>query len=508
MNWLASSAFRFTSVPLFSAALLFATAGCEDPNDLGVELPGTAPINTEYRDYPVTASTILQTPIETLNSTHFLVGRVQDAKLGATVAKAFLNLQVTAPATGVTLPAQYTNPILDSVVVVAGFDQVYGSSAQPVSFDVYDLASPLDAQGTYNSATSVPLSTNALALNRFSSLSRTKVEQQINGLVAKVQVLVNGVLTTVDSTTSVTVPDRTVRLTLFRKAVGTLPAIPSTFAENVFAAIKDNNTTFSQAKLNSLWKGIALVPSANFSGSVVGFNRALENRVLFYYHVDGIDSTPVPYPLSFGNVTGTANAPRAYTQIQPVLSAPFDQLTDGTKSVAPSAPDQVTYMQEGLGLGTKLEIPGLAELVSNKEGLAINRAELIVPLKPYTSLVFPNPKQAVVYELDANNKILQRTINISQYERLIQADGANQQSVGSTAVASYYDLGPTNKYYSLSMTSYLQSYVYDILAGERPAAFMLYPVVRYSSSALDLTLNRAVLDASNIKLRVYFSKLR
>ncbi|GAA4019146.1 hypothetical protein GCM10022408_36440 [Hymenobacter fastidiosus] len=482
---------------------MFTAASCEDPNDLGVELPGAAPINAEYRDFPVTASTVLQTPVETLNSSHFLVGRVQDTKLGTTTAKAFANLRVISAGTVLT-PSQYTNPTLDSVVVVAGFDQVYGSSAQPVSFDIYDLASSLDDRGTYNSTTTIPLG-SLIGGERTSSLNRTRIELRPNGLRAKI--LVNGAV--VDSVSSVAVADATVRLTLYRKAAGaTLPEIPSAFAQSVFTAIKDKNTPFTQAVLTSLWKGIALVPSTTFLGSVVRFSRALENRVIFYYHVDGSDTTPVPYLLSFSNSAGTANAPRVFTQLNTAFRAPFDQLADGTKSVAPSAPDQVVYMQEGLGLGTKLEIPGLAELINNRQGLAINRAELLVPLKPNTSLVFPAPKQAFLYELDANNKILQRIVNISPVERIVQADGANQQGAGINATATFYDLGPANKYYSLNLTGYLQSYVYDILGGERPAALMLYPVVRYSPQSVNLTLNRAVLDAPNIKLRVYFSKLR
>jgi hypothetical protein len=497
MNWLASSPFRFTSASLFSAVLLLAATGCEDPNDLGVELPGTTPVNTEYRDFPVNASTVRQAPVETLNSTHYLVGQIKDEQLGTTTAKTFANLQFLL-AGSASVPSQYANPILDSAVVVAGFDQVYGSSAQPVSFDVYRLPASLDEQATYNSDTEVPLSLD----NRIGTQLKSSLNRKVT---LKSKLLVNGV--SVDSVTNT--KDQTVRLTLYRKAVGTLPAVPSPFIQNMFSAIKDAATPFNQTILNSLWKGIAIVPADNFSGTIVGFSRALENRVIFYYHVDGADVAPVPYPISFESTNASAiNAPRVFTQIRTSFVAPFNQLTDPSKSVSASVSNQTTYMQEGLGLGTKLEIPGLAELLANRDGLAINRAELLVPLKSYSDLLFTTPPQAFVYELDANNKILQRTINISPYERLIQGNGYSQQGVNNNATALFFSLSPTNKYYSISVTSYLQAYIYDNLGGERPAAFMLNPVVRYSSASLGLTLNRAALDAQNIKLRVYFSKLR
>jgi hypothetical protein len=441
---------------------------------------------------------VLQKPVQTLNSTHYLVGKIQDAKLGTTTANSYFNLQVLQAGTGTKVPTEYINPILDSAVVVARFDQVYGSSTQPVSFDVLPLTAPLDEQGTYNSTTKVTLGSPAIGSNLKSSLNRK--------VVLKSKLLVNGA--SVDSVT--TTPDLTVRLTVYRKATGTLPAVSSLTVEKIFAAINDKNTPFTQTVLNGLLKGIAIVPSDGYSGSIVGFNRALTNRIIFYYHVSGTDNVtvPTPYPISFESSVGAANAPRAFTQINTEFAAPFDQLNDPKKSVAPTAADQIVYMQDGLGLGAKLEIPGLAELVSNKEGLAINRAELLIPVKPSTNLLFPVPEQAVVYELDANNTILQRTVNISPFERIIQADGANQQSVGANAIATLQDLGRTNKYYSMSMTSYLQAYIFDALAGERPAALMLFPTIRYSANSVDLTLNRAALDAQNIKLRVYFSKLR
>ena len=378
MNWLASSACRGISVSLFSAALLFATASCEDPTDLGVELPGTTPVSTEYHDYPVTAATILQAPTQTLNSTHYLVGRVQDAKLGTTTAQSFCNLRVFT--TGSYLfPAEYTNPVLDSAVIVAGFDQVYGTSAAPVYFDVYPLTSPLSDQGTYNSSTNVAVGA-PIAVGAKSSLNRK--------LVLKTKLLVNGV--SVDSVTNT--PDATVRLTIYRKAAGALPAIPSPLVETIFSAVRDKNTTFTQAILDTKWKGMALRPSTNFTGSVVSFSRVLQNRVFFYYHVDGVDVAPTPYSLTFESFSADAiNSPRVFTQLSTVFTAPFNQLTTPARVVPASLADQTAYLQDGVGLGTKLEIAALADLISNREGLAINRAELIIPVKPYSTLLFYPP---------------------------------------------------------------------------------------------------------------------
>ncbi|TGE20691.1 DUF4270 family protein [Hymenobacter aquaticus] len=497
MNWLISSACRIASVTFCSSALLLAATGCEDANDLGVEVPGTSPISTEYRDYSVQASTILQDSVETLNAERALAGRVTDNVLGTTTAKALFNLRVGATA---DLPSTFTDAKLDSVVLVMSFDQVYGSTAKPISFDLYNLASSLDEKKTYNAGVSVPLG-SPIASNLVSSLNRTKTEQRKNGLkkIITDPITKRKVPTAEDSTTSITVPDQTIRLVLQKTNVRN-----SDFANQLFAALKD--ASFSQDKLNTLWKGLALVPSDNYSGAVVGMNRVFENRLYFYF--TGVKSpatvvTSQAYGIRLANSYGVndPNAPRYYTQISTDFKAPFDQLNDPTKSV--TTPEGLAYMQEGVGLATKLVVPDI-DALKGQTALAINRAELLIPVKSSGSLLFPSPVQAFVYELNAKNRVLLRTVNTTPVERIIQANLGNPLGQGNEAIVSLYTVSPTNKYYSVVITTYLQAYLANQL-GEQPAAFMLSPVLR---RAFSLSLNRSVLDAQNIKLRVYSSKLR
>jgi hypothetical protein len=178
MNWPAS-AIRLASVALLSGSLLGLTTACEDANDLGLELPGTSPVNSAYRDFTVAAYTVRQQPIETIKADHFLVGRVRDTKVGVTTAKSFLNVQVGMPAD--SLPAKFTETKLDSVVLSLGFDQVYGTATKPLRFDLLQLQQPLGERTVYNSQSQVPTSTTLLSdysgvLNR-----DRKVRQAIAG---------------------------------------------------------------------------------------------------------------------------------------------------------------------------------------------------------------------------------------------------------------------------------------------------------------------------------------
>ncbi|QNH62250.1 DUF4270 family protein [Hymenobacter sediminicola] len=523
MNW-PISACRLSSVSLLSATLLFTAAGCEDANDLGVELPGTAAANTEYRDFPVAASTVLRDSFETQKATRILVGRVRDNVLGTTTATAFLNLKIAQSVVAAdTLPSAVTkltgvdpNPQLDSLVVEAAFDAVYGSATTPLRLNVYQLAQPLDDRQTYNSASSVALGSE-LGLNVSTRLNAT----------AKRRERTNSSSSTDTTTIVVTVPNNTVRLKLH----GGGRNLP--LATDVFSLLK--GTSFTQAGLTAVWKGMALQPAADFNTAVVGLLPSSAARAVFYYHYTNKKNTGTlkgRYSIAFGlgSFQSRENAPRYFTQIVNELpsGSPLSRLagpSGAAQSVAAAETDGKVYMQGGNGFGAKLEIPGLNELKQlaqptngGSPAIAINRAELLIPVSPFANLLFPQVTSAYLYEVNTANQSLQRTLLNNRVERLILREGVNPTGAGlSSIVDDQYGTGyyqnaasatlndPLNTFYTMSITSYVQAYVYDKLGGPTPAAFVLSPFLRNSYG---LDLNRAVLDGSNIKLRVYYSKLR
>ena len=162
-------------------------------------------------------------------------------------------------------------------------------------------------------------------------------------------------------------------------------------------------------------------------------------------------------------------------------------------------------------------IPGLADL-RNRQNVSVNRAELLVPVKPFSNTLFPYPTATYLYEARADNQVLQRArLGHIEVNRLVQAEGFNQQSQsvgpqgqGSQATGLLYALDATNSYYSILVTSYVQAYLLNQLGGDLPDALLLSPTLvlpqaYQPDNNLTLSLNRAALDASNIKLRVYYS---
>lgn len=501
MNWPASAS-RLASVSLFAVSLLGLATGCEEANDLGLELPGTSPITSQYLDLPVTTYTVRQQPVETVNSSYVLVGRLRDGKVGTTTAQGFLNLQYNAALSPPdSLPSRTAR--LDSVVFSLGFEQVYGTASQPLRFDFATLQQPLDVRTIYNSASAAPAST-VLLTNIAAPLNREqKVWQQLSSNTANNR-----------DSVQVTVVDRVVRLRLLKYPATT------TLANSVFAALQ--NAPFNQDKLDAAWKGIALMPTASFADNIVAFNRSANSRVTFYFSglnnngkagIKGANGRYHVYNLVAGPLPASAQTagPKYFTRITTDLSGtPLASLTSSAQQVGSAATDEFTYLQDGTGLATRLEFQGLQTLTNNPE-LAINRAELLLPIRQNTNGLFPYPANVYLYEVDTNNQPLTRVVGATSYERLVQAEGATRTgpitptSVGTPAAAVLYPSYDAPQYYSVPLTEYLQAYLQNRLQGDLPSALLLSPVIRTSTN---LTLNRAQLDAKNIKLRVYSSNLR
>ena len=502
MNWLTSR-----GLPLVALSAL-ALAGCDKGTDLNVDLPNTTVVSTEYTDFNVDAATVQIVPVQSQKTDHYLAGRVTDNVVGSLKATSYLNL-ITSYSND-SLPAKILAagaiPVLDSVVLVAGFDKVNGTTTAPVLFDVSNLQAPLDERLAYSSNSIIPLTATPLGRNMPSRLDRT------------LRIRTAATATTPEYYT--TVADQTVRLVMYRAVAVVAPYAPAPavaspfFKDTLFAALK-TATRFSQTQLDGLLNGLAIAPSTGYSGSIVNFTSGYKGHLVFYFHDDNIPAPTPPftrkwhsYLVFFGpsfsssSGAGTARDPRYFTYIgNDFRGTALSLLADRTQAVSSTQLDGKSYLQEGVGIGTRVTFRGL-EALRATPGLTINRAELYVPVKPFSNVLFLNANQVFALEVDATNTVLQRTINYLPTDRVVQADGANPLGTGSPAFTSLQNATSSQPSYTLLLTSYLQAYLTDKLEGN-PASLVIVPAIRTSAS---LTLNRATVDAANIRLRVYYSK--
>ncbi|MBD2723584.1 DUF4270 family protein [Hymenobacter armeniacus] len=515
MNWLTSR-----SAPLVAVAAL-ALASCDKGTDLNVDLPDTTAVSTEYKDLPLEASTVRIAPVQTAKTNQFLVGSLADNVAGKTTAAAYFNVvdasgvnAIISAGGGIpadSLPSTVTAPVLDSVVLVMGFDRVYGSATTPVKFDVFNLAAPLDERQVYNGGTPVALGA-PIALGLTSRLDRTIT-------VTTAAVAATSTSPAIPAGTTVT-PDPTVRLLLQRTAVPPgpgqpgVPGVSSSFATGLYAKL--NMAGFNQAQLDSYLKGLAVLPNVDHNSSIVSFSKSYKSRILVYYHHS--KSPPAYstiYSIYFGpaysgisTTYSSARDPRYFTTIDNVLPPALSALAARSGSVPPALLGGTSYVQEGTGLATRVLMKGrvtLKRLIGSTDtvGVVINRAEIIAPVKPFTNALYGNPAQLYAVEVNAANQVLQRTINFLPTDRIVQADGTNQQNSGSPTAGVLNATG-SQSYYAIPVTAYMQAYFYNNLGGT-PDALVLAPNIRSSAG---LTLNRAALDATNIRLRVYYSQKR
>ncbi|WP_400192722.1 DUF4270 family protein [Hymenobacter sp. B81] len=483
MNWPTRLFAPRTLVALLLTSALFSLGSCEDPTELGAEL--NEPISTQFEDFPVTASMLVQDSLPTLKRDLWLAGRLRDGGLQTTItASSALELNISQD----SLPSLFTDARLDSVIMFASFSRAYGNATQPVRLDVHKLTALLDERGAYTSSTPIALDPAPIASNRPVKLVRVRRER------------VSPDVATDTTTVRVELP---LRLPLLEK-----PADANRpFYQGLFDKL--NTAGFNQTVLNDYWKGIAVRPNDSFTGTIVGFNRTSAAEVYVYFHVG---TKAKRYRLYFGDPVSAgagAAAPLYYTQLTfDRAGGPLAPLQTDQDELPPlnATTEPVTYTQSGTGLGTKLVIPGLQTL-RNRTGLLINRAELIIPVRPFTNAQYALPNQLYLYELNSRNRILRRLVGVEPKERTIQSEGANPLGTDAEGAFTLVDAGSAGRYYSGLVTSYVQAYATSQQIGELPAGFLLTPTLRRGGSAPggQLSLDRAALNATGIRLRVYYS---
>ena len=517
MNW------RINRKPfayLLTASLLTGLVACSKGDELNVDLPGTAGIGTNYVDLPLSAFHVVRQPIQTIKAQHYLVGRLRDQLTGQTEARAVLNL--LAVSANDSLPGRFTvagnGP--DSVVIQLAYDQVYGTSNQPARLDVLELTDPLAERAVYNSTTVVGTSPTSILTNASVPLNRTRAIRQ-------------AIATSPTDSVTVLVPDRSVSLVVQRRGRNTNPNYPnvaSPWADKLYRLL--NAPSLTQAQLDATVGGLVLAPNATYpnasnpnptlinSGAVLSFSRVVNAAVVVYFSEPAITPATVgrrhTYQLPFGPAAngstgpGSPNDPRYFTQLNTDFSSSsaLNGLSPGSK-LSVSASSGVGYAQEGTALGLLVQFDNAVfQNTLNKPGIAINRAELVLPVKPYSNVLLSNPPALYALEVDAQNNVLQRVNGLIAADRIVQADGFSQVGQGAEARAVLVNASATNAYYSLPITSYLQAYINNAAAGTLgplPNGLLLTPAL---STATSLTLNRAVIQADQAKLRVYYSQLR
>jgi hypothetical protein len=447
---------------LLSFALAFSLFSCnDDPTDIGLELQDQVnQIGTHFKDdLQINAATVLlKDSIVSFGSRPVLAGRMDDGDFGIVSARTFV--EVGLPRNNLTFD---TNTGADSLILSLGYSYYYGDTTRTTSLSVYELDERFDERTTYFTTSQLRIKTEPLGSVTF--LPRP-----------------TGTIPTGGTANQRRIPTIKLKLSL-------------ELANRILAQSEQPALVNQQSFVTQLLKGISIEPTPGApAGSVLGFALQSDSSYISLHYTATIDNAPVKRRVRFRFYDNNSQF-NQFNQITADRSAtPLAGLVNSSDLVASTETGNVAFLQSGTGLRTKITFPNLASLRSDASNIAINYAELVIPVKRDLFDRLPLPLQIALYETNESNRILRHSDGVTP--RRVQVSGANPMGAGSPAYLTY---DADNRQYKVNITSYLQAMLY----GGKPNNGLLI-----SSEINGNMVNRAVLNMSpteRIRLRVYYS---
>jgi hypothetical protein len=360
-------------------ALLFS---CDPPGNIGVT-PLT-PVGTIYTDtLTVKTSTVLADSVRTSSPDIYLAGRYVDPLFGTITASAFFRM---------SLEFQLdlgTTAVYDSLVLYTPYNYTYGDTLQPQKLSVHRVTEEMDAAKNYYNNSSVAYNTTPLASKTF--FARPQANASLSFRLS-------------DD---------------LGKEIFALSGTPA----------GQTNTEFYKAL-----KGLSLIQDAS-NTAVVGFpatNRALNMKL--WYHTT-TDSLAKSFQMSAVLATQTGSTVRAgFNRVSADRSGTALAGIKPLQSIPSTSTNNRTYVQDALGIRTKIEIPYLKSLAS-RGAISINRAELSI--KPDLTAIQPGltlPPYLVLLETDASNRMFYSSIG---YESIVHNDASAYSEIPDPQISLY-----------------------------------------------------------------------
>ncbi|MDX5422566.1 MAG: DUF4270 domain-containing protein [Hymenobacteraceae bacterium] len=458
MNLAARRLFVF----FFSLAIL---ASCEDPTDIGIELQDENQIGTDYTDTITinTGTVLLNDSIVSYKVSPVLVGAYADPVLGSIKASAFTEVSL-----GGTNVKFGDNPVADSLVLTLDYNAIYGDRTKPLTVNVHRLTEGFDEKSSYFTNSSLAYEATPLG----SATVMPKLYEKAK-----------------------TFEDSTAARNLVKVRIS------ADFMNQLVAQSGQAPLATQQAFTNFL-RGLAIVP-VNEPASALALNMTSDSTKLVLHYRNGADKKKHTFGLA------RTSSIDYFTRIEADRTgSAVAELNEKGDFVPSSQTGGESYVQSNTQLLTKLTFPYLQQFKEASGNIIINRAQLIVPVKPSTSSNIAPPPQLVAYQTNNSNMILR-----SRSGAPLAVQQNRVGAVESTAFPSALIYDPKRSHYTLDMTAHFQAMV----LGQKPnQGLLLAPasVVAASSGALQIVQDtrpyRAILsntEANQVKLVLYYSKL-
>lgn len=415
--------------------------------------PGTV-VDVKFIDtFSVKTSTVLLDSVRTTGAAQMLLGSYFDPQFGDVSAKSFFEY------TGVINLSADKVYQYDSVALSMTYSYIYGDTLQPFTLNIHKLKDTLENKNYYNNS-SVPYQTQPFITSTFRPS--------------------------------------------FASSTSLFIRLPDDYGRLMFGSYSAGLDTYS--KFTNAFKGFAFIPDPS-NKAIVGFPSSNIQIIVYFHEVNS--TSQIAYPIRVTN--------RRFNHVE---SQNGGTILSKLKPLQPISSQQLggnSYIQDALGIVTKIEFPTLSKLLQDKN-IAFNRVELSIKpdLNIQTGGYYNLPSALVLAETDGSNKILRTKGDL---ELLLSNDNQVFSGNISPQIGLY-----SSKYqnYNFVLTNYLQA----LSVGFKKSDGLLLMPLDYNSWSsyvsatsqnptkfspyLNTKVNRLTIRPSseNLKLMVFYTTVK
>lgn len=434
----------------YGLGFIFFFSACEEPGGIGDGLVPRNSVGVFFTDtLSLRVSTVLG-EVTTSQTNTLLAGTYQDPSLGTVVAKSFFQL-----GTDTLLLSQSTDesPVYDSLTIFFPFQYSYANTESIQRFGLHLIN---DGVGFQEDSTYTNQSSLAFDPTPFISFEVSAETIEEDG--------------------------------------GLRIRLPDSFGQELFA-LAERNATLDE--YDAFFQGFALVPDSTFNpdGTIIGFTSFQDffssNTTLMELHYTEpiSDTTTADRSLFFATSFG-----QRFNQITSNRSSTLINELDQTfEAISTDLTNNTAFVQAGIGLQTKIEIPYLNRL-KELGNISINRAELVIKVNAGSTDEFSEPNNLVLFESNSENQIL---VNEDSVQLLIQQDGFFN-AVTRPLILSYDSRFEEYR-------GFVSDYLNLTLNGEKSNDAILLTALNNSTTLNRLLVNASPNSSFGSQLRIFYT---
>jgi hypothetical protein len=282
--------------------------------------------------------------------------------------------------------------------------------------------------------------------------------------------------------------------------------LPGDYERKFFdMAFNEDSILLDKDLFNEIYKGYVIKAANQQNSFIIGFNAVADSsvapKIRIYYH----DNTPnddlyFDYTLeNFTEYTGEkysisgseANSFASNYIMNDYSNSKFKNIKTGTEKLSSSETDDITYMQGGLNLRTRIEIPYIDNLYALGIGSIIKAELTFEPIEGTYQEEIDLPSSLEVFLIDSKNR---------SYGQMSDIGGKN----AATAVLNYNDEFKNQTYYTFDVTRFVRD-EYISKGDPEYSLLMTLPQSGIASNVEQLMIGSQEHPSQPLKLKLYLT---